>query len=64
MEELREVSYKEFDTWQQGWFLLTTGGMMSEPIIIVERSDGTITKIPIDRVQFNRATISDGIIKD
>lgn len=53
MKNQREVSYKEFDTWQQGWFLLATGGMMGEPIIIVERSDGTITKVPIDKVQFN-----------
>ena len=53
MEALRSVSYKEFDTWQQGWCLLVTGGMMSESVMIVERDDGTVTQIPIDRVQFN-----------
>lgn len=50
---LRPVSYKEYDTWQQGWCLLLTGGMMSEPVMIVERHDGTITQIPINKVQFN-----------
>ena len=59
MKELRSVSYKEFDTWQQGWCLLVTGGMMSEPIMIVERHDGTITQIPINKAQFN-----DRIIKE
>lgn len=53
MKELRAVSYKEFDTWQQGWCLLITGGMMSEVVMIVERNDGTITQIPTSRVQFN-----------
>ncbi len=53
MKELRSVSYKEFDVWQQGWCLLVTGGMMSEAVIIVERHDGTVIQIPIGRVQFN-----------
>lgn len=53
MDKLRSVSYKEFDVWQQGYCLLITGGMMSEPIMIVERHDGTITTIPINKVQFN-----------
>ena len=57
MKELREVSYKEFASWQQGWCLLVTGGMMSETIMIVERSDGTVTQIPISKVQFNDRVI-------
>lgn len=53
MKELRPVSYKEYDTWQQGWCLLVTGGMMDGPVVVVERHDGTIVDIPIRNVQFN-----------
>jgi hypothetical protein len=52
MGDRRPVSYKEFDTAQKGYCLLITGGMMSEPVAIVERYDGTVTQIPIDKIQF------------
>lgn len=52
-DNLRPVSYKEYDTWQQGWCQLITGGMMSEPEMIVERHDGTLTCVSLSRVQFN-----------
>lgn len=53
VEKLREISYKEHDTWQQGWCLLVTGGMMDGAVVVVERHDGTIIDIPIRNVQFN-----------
>ena len=53
VEKLREISYKEHDTWQQGWCLLVTGGMMDGAVVVVERQDGTIIDIPIRNVQFN-----------
>lgn len=51
-ETRRKVSYKEFETAQEGYCLLITGGMMSPPIAIIERHDGTLTEIPINKVQF------------
>ena len=48
----RRCSYKEFDTAQTGHCLLITGGMVSPPEAVIEREDGTMVKIPIDRVQF------------
>jgi hypothetical protein len=51
-ETRRKVSYKEFETAQEGYCLLITGGMMSPVSAIIERYDGTMTEIPIDRVQF------------
>lgn len=51
-ETRRKVSYKEFETAQEGYCLLITGGMMSPVDAIIERYDGTITAVPIDRVQF------------
>jgi len=50
--ERRKVSYKEFEVAEIGYCLLITGGMMSPPIAIVERPDGTMAKVPIERVQF------------
>lgn len=52
MDKRRPVSYKEFDTAQNGYCLLLTGGMMSPPIALVERHDGTVAQIPIERIQF------------
>ncbi len=51
-ETRRKISYKEFDTAQEGYCLLITGGMMSPPVVIVERHDGTITEVPLGKVQF------------
>jgi len=51
-ETRRKVSYNEFDTAQEGYCLLITGGMMSQPIVIIERYDGTMTRVPIEDVQF------------
>jgi len=48
----RPISYKEFDIAQKGYCLLITGGMMSEPIAIVERYDGTITELRLPCIQF------------
>ena len=49
----RKVSFKEYGGAAQiGYCLLVTGGMMSPPIAIVERHDGTMTEIPIHNVQF------------
>ena len=46
------MSYKEFETAEVGYCLLITGGMMSPPVAIVERPDGTMAQVPIERVQF------------
>lgn len=51
-ETRRKVSYRELETTQEGYCLLLTGGMMSQPIAIIERSDGTMTRVPIECVQF------------
>ena len=51
-ETRRKVLYKEFETTQEGYCLLITGGMMSPPIAIIERHDGTLTEIPIEKIQF------------
>lgn len=51
-ETRRKVSYKEFETAQEGYCLLITGGMVSPPIAIIERHDGTLTEIPIGKIQF------------
>lgn len=48
----RKCSYKEFDTAQIGYCLLVTGGMVAPPDCVIEREDGTITRVSIDRVQF------------
>jgi hypothetical protein len=50
--ERRKVSYEEFDIAEVGYCLLVTGGMMSPPVAIVERPDGTMAEVPIGRVQF------------
>lgn len=52
MSERRPVSYKEFDSAYKGYCLMFTGGMMSPPIALVERHDGTIARIPVEDIQF------------
>jgi hypothetical protein len=52
MSERRPISYKEFETAQRGYCLLLTGGMMSPPVGIVERHDGTMVQSPIEKIQF------------
>lgn len=49
----RSVVYTEYGhKGNKGHCLLVTGGMMSPPIAIVERHDGTVTQIPITDIQF------------
>jgi len=48
----RKVSYKEFDIWVEGYCLLITGGMMSAVEAVIEREDGTVITVQIDRIQF------------
>lgn len=48
----RKVSYKEFDAWVEGYCLLITGGMMSAVEAVIEREDGTVTTVPINKIQF------------
>jgi hypothetical protein len=48
----RRCTYKEFDTAQVGHCLLITGGMVSAPDAVIEREDGTMTRVPIELVQF------------
>jgi hypothetical protein len=52
MNDRRPVSYKEFDVAQRGYCLLITGGMMSAPEAVIERYDGTLTRLPIEDIQF------------
>ena len=53
MNKLRAVSYKEHGTWNQGWCLMINADMQNTVIMVVERHDGTIVKIPIEKTQFN-----------
>ena len=52
MNDRRPISYTEFNVAQTGYCLLITGGMMSDLVAIIERYDGTVTQLPISKIQF------------
>jgi len=48
----RTIEYKENGEQKVGQLLMLTGGMMSDPIALVERKDGTIAKIDVENIRF------------
>ena len=51
MNDPRLCSYREYGEHHGGKCHLITGGMMSPPVAVIEREDGTLTEIPIADVQ-------------
>lgn len=51
-DELRPVKFLWHGRMETGWCLIVTGGMMSEPQIVVEIANGSVVNVPAESVKF------------